>query len=131
MRHPSGTRWCGEGRRRGNATPPPMALLGLLGPVALLTNRDRLGRQAAVDWARGAFGRLLLLAQGNWGRPVDGTPWADDSEGQRGPVSATQLFTPPVPERPLGGTTTGRGLGDSPVPGGAAGGSGAAPGPGR
>ena len=51
----------------GNAIPPPMALLGLLGPVALLTDRDALGRQAAVDWARGAFGRLLGLAQGNWG----------------------------------------------------------------
>ena len=51
----------------GNAIPPPMALLGLLGPVALLTGSDAQGRQAAVDWARGAFGRLLGLAQGNWG----------------------------------------------------------------
>ena len=107
----------------GNAIPPPMALLGLLGPVALLTNRDRLGRQAAVDWARGAFGRLLLLAQGNWGGPVDGTQWAGHSEERQGPVSATQLFTPPDPVGPQGGTPTGRGLDISPVPGGAAGGA--------
>ena len=46
----------------GNAIPPPIALLGLLGPVALLTGRHTQGRQGLVDWARGAFGRVLQLS---------------------------------------------------------------------
>ena len=47
----------------GNAIPPPMALLGLLGPVALLSGRDAAGEAGRRGLGKGR------LRQALWARP--------------------------------------------------------------
>ena len=99
----------------GNAIPPPMALVGLLGPAAILLDVGQQGDQRVAQWAEGQFYQVLARSMNPWvGRPgtrqlgkasgplpLGGPPWGG-GPGERKPpprsvILARQAGREPAP----------------------------------